>query len=181
MIFAMPANRLRNPPVEDELDRIDFELLDLLQNDAWLSNKELAAKVGLAPSSCHARVRRLKESGVLKSAHARVDRKALGIELEAMVSVRLQTHARSGFEQLRDHLLARPEVIAVYQTAGTEDFLVLVATKSSDHLRDFVMDELADRPEVVHLETNLLFAVHRKMVLPSYAAESLGESAGHPR
>lgn len=159
--------------LEEDLDRIDFELLDLLQNDAWLSNKELAAEVGLSPSSCHARVRKLKEAGVIKSAHARVDRKALGIELEALVSVRLQTHARAGFEQLRDHLLARPEVVAVYHTAGTEDFLVLVASKSSDHLRDFVMDDLADRPEVGHLETNLLFAVHRKMVMPSYAADSL--------
>ena len=180
----MPTNPIRPNPPGADLDRIDFELADLLQNDAWLSNKELAARVGLAPSSCHARVRALKESGVLKSAHARVDRKALGIGLEAMVSVRLQVHARAQFEQLRDYLLARPEVVAVYQTAGTEDFLVLVAAKDSDHLRDFVMDRLADRAEVAHLETNLLFDVRRKMVLPSYAADSLparGPSEPHRR
>lgn len=169
----MPTNRVRPPSPVQELDRIDFELLDLLQNDAWLSNKELATRVGLAPSSCHSRVRALKASGVLKSAHARVDRRALGIQLEAMVSIRLQVHARVQFEQLRQYLLDRPEVVAVYQTAGTEDFLVLVAAKDSEQLRDFVMDHLADRPEVAHLETNLLFDVRRKMVLPSYAAQSL--------
>ena len=61
----------------------------------------------------------------------------------------------------------------MFQTAGTEDFLVLVAARDSDHLRDFVTDQLADRPEVAHLETNLLFEVRRKMVLPSYAAENI--------
>lgn len=162
---------MRPEPLEPELDRIDFELIDLLQNDAWLSNKELAAKVGLAPSSCLARVRSLKEAGILKSAHARVDRRALGIELQAMVSVRLHAHDRSQFESLGAHLVERREVVAVYQTAGTEDFLVLVAATDSDHLRDFVMEQLADRPEVAHLETNLLFDVRRKMVLPSYAAD----------
>lgn len=162
---------MRTEATDPELDRIDFELIDLLQNDAWLSNKELAAAVGLAPSSCLARVRSLKEAGILKSAHARVDRRALGIGLQAMVSLRLGTHRRAQFEDLRIHLEAQREVIAVYQTAGTEDFLVLVAATDSDHLRDFVMEKLADRPEVGHLETNLLFDVRRKMVLPSYARD----------
>jgi DNA-binding Lrp family transcriptional regulator len=88
-----------------------------------------------------------------------------------MVSVRLHAHDRSQFESLGAHLVERREVVAVYQTAGTEDFLVLVAATDSDHLRDFVMEQLADRPEVAHLETNLLFDVRRKMVLPSYAAD----------
>ena len=168
----MPSNRIRNTALEHELDRIDFALIDLLQNDAWLSNKELAAEVGLAPSTCLARVRTLKAAGIVKSAHARVDRKALGIDLQAMVSVRLHAHDRSQFEELRAHLMARREVVAVYQTAGTEDFLVLVAATDSDHLRDFVMGQLADRPEVAHIETNLLFDVSRKLVLPNYAADT---------
>ena len=156
-----------------DLDRIDFEILERLQNNARLSNKELAARVGLAPSSCLSRVRQLKEGGILKSAHARVDRKALGIDLQAMVSVRLHAHDRAHFEELRRHLVARREVVAVYQTAGTEDFLVLVAATDSDHLRDFVMEQLADRAEIAHVETNLLFDVSRKMVLPNYAVEGV--------
>ena len=157
------------------LDRIDFEILDHLQNDAWLSNKELAARVHLAQSSTLARVRTLKSEGALLSAHARVDPKALGIGVQAMVSVRLKTHGRADFLGFLEHVVEQPEVVAAYQTAGSEDFLVSVAARDAEHLRDFVLDALASREEVAHLETHLLFEVRRKMVLPSYAAESAGE------
>ena len=66
------------------LDRIDFDILAALQNDGRLSNKELAAKVGLAPSSCLERVRALRESGVLRGFRAEVDPEALGIHLQAI-------------------------------------------------------------------------------------------------
>ena len=78
------------------LDRIDCTILEALQNDARLSNKELAARVGLAPSSCLERVRRLREDGILRSAHFVVDPHALGIGLQAMIAIRLHKHDREG-------------------------------------------------------------------------------------
>jgi DNA-binding Lrp family transcriptional regulator len=91
-----PVNRIdcERRPLLPALDRIDFALLAALQKDARLSNKELAARVALAPSSCLERVRRLREEGVLTGFRAQVDPRALGIAMQALVFVRLARHAR---------------------------------------------------------------------------------------
>ncbi len=152
------------------LDRIDFEILDALQKDARLSNKELAAHVGLAPSTCLERVRRLVRAGVIRGYHADVDADALGVVLQAMISVRLQVHSTRAFESFESHLRALPEVVAVYHLAGAEDFMVHVAVRSTDHLHHLAMTQFSTREEVGHVNTALIFDYHRADALPRYAA-----------
>ena len=79
----------------EALDRIDYEIVRQLRNNARLSNKELAATVGLAPSSCLVRVRGLQRDGILKGFHAEVNPASLGVGLQAMISIRLQRHSKS--------------------------------------------------------------------------------------
>jgi DNA-binding Lrp family transcriptional regulator len=159
-------------PRKRPLDRIDFEILDALQNDARLSNKELAARVGLAPSSCLERVRRLVRDDVLRGFHAVVDAEALGIVLQAMISVRLQVHSLRAFESFEAHLLALPEVVAVYHLSGAEDFMVHVAVRSTEHLHQLAMTQFSTREEVGHVNTALMFGLHRAAALPRYAEPS---------
>jgi len=154
--------------METPLDRIDFEILAALQKDARLSNKELAAHVGLAPSTCLVRVRRLVEDGVLRGFHADIDPAALGVGLMAMVSVRLARHARDEVDAFRKHVLALPEVVSVYHLAGSVDFLVHVALRDAEHLRDLVLDDFTRRAEVAHLETHVLFEYVRAAATPNY-------------
>lgn len=165
----MPSNINRKSPGKSILDRIDIEILAALQNNARLSNKELAAEVGLAPSSCLERVRRLRSSGVVRGFHADVDPLHLGIGIQAISSVRLARHAREHLSSFFDAVFALPEVIAVYQLAGADDFFVHIAVRDAEHLRDFVLDRLTTREEVSHLETALVFKYDRKTSLPSYA------------
>ena len=153
---------------ERALDRIDFEILDALQKDARLSNKELAARVGLAPSTCLERVRRLVRAGVIRGYHADVDPEALGVVLQAMISVRLQVHSTLAFESFESHLRALPEVVAVYHLAGAEDFMVHVAVRSTDHLHQLAMTQFSTREEVGHVNTALIFDYHRADALPRY-------------
>ena len=77
-----------------DLDRTDFEILRLLLNDARSSNKEIASSVGLAPSSCHERIKSLRERGILLGAHAEVNVPALGFGLEALLFLELSKHER---------------------------------------------------------------------------------------
>ena len=91
---------------EDVPDRIHFAILAALQNDARLSNKELAARVGLAPSSCLERVRRLRAGRVLLGFRALVEPRALGIAMQALVFVRLVRHARKQVAAFRQHALS---------------------------------------------------------------------------
>jgi DNA-binding Lrp family transcriptional regulator len=150
------------------LDRIDFEILALLQKDGRLSNKEVAAAIGLAPSSCFERVRRLRESGVIRGFHADVDAESLGITLQAMIAIQLKQHSREQVEAFHAHVLSLAEVVAVYHLAGRQDFLVQVVVRDTEHLRNLAMDGFTTRPEVAHLETSLIYASSRKHVLPDF-------------
>lgn len=140
-----------------DIDRTDLAILAALQKDGRLSNKDLAAKVDLAPSSCHERVRRLVESGAIRGFHAEVNPAALGYTIEAMISVRLQRHTRDQYDAFRAAVLALDEVKAVHHIAGENDFLVHVMARDTDHLRDLALDHFIARPEVGHIETWLIF------------------------
>jgi len=151
-----------------EFDRIDFVLIDLLQKDARLSNKELAAAVGLAPSSCLARVQRLRSENVLRGAHAEVNPDALGIGLQALIAVQLRQHSRAQVKAFWKHMMGLPEVVTVFHVAGTHDFQVHVAVRDAHHLRDLALDAFTTRAEVAHIQTSLIFEVVKGEVMPNY-------------
>lgn len=144
-----------------QLDRIDFELLTLLRKNARMPNKALAEALSVAPSTALERVRRLRESGAIQGFHAEVSPAAVGIGLQAMVSIRLARHSRKGVDGFRRHVLGLPEVLALYHVAGSDDFLVHVGVRDSDHLRDFALSAFTERKEVDHIETRLIFEFRR--------------------
>lgn len=150
------------------MDRIDGLILEELQKNARLSNKELAVRVNLAPSSCLERVRRLTETGVLRGVHASVDPASLGIELQAFIAVRLVRHSRRMVERFRAHVSGLPELVALYHVAGEMDFLAHVAIRNSDHLRDLAMDAFTTRDEVAEIRTSLIFEHVPHWQLPNY-------------
>lgn len=145
------------------LDRTDRLILAHLQHNARLSNKELAAKVGLSPSSCLARVRKLERQGALLGYHADVALAVQGVTLQAMVAVRLEKHVRAAITAFERHLETLSEVLAWHHVAGANDYLVHVAVRDAEHLRSFVLTAFAGRTEVSHLETNLIFSHRRNL------------------
>ncbi|HRR13635.1 MAG TPA: Lrp/AsnC family transcriptional regulator [Thermoanaerobaculia bacterium] len=166
IMCARQSNSLSNDGLDTPLDRIDFAILDHLTKNARLSNKELAARVALAPSSCLQRVRRLQRAGILLGANALVAGRALGVGLEALIFVRLRRHARPVVERFRTHVLALTESVGLFHLAGQYDFLVHVAVRDADHLRDLALDAFTTRPEVAHMETHLIFDRTVKPGLP---------------
>lgn len=140
-----------------ELDAIDAAIVRELQDDARLANNVLAARVGIAPSTCHGRVRSLFERGVIRGAHAEIDQAAIGRPLQAMISVRLRPHARGELAAFAQAMAQLPEVLNVYFLAGADDFLVHVATAGSEELREFVVNHLSGTKDVAMTETSLIF------------------------
>ncbi|WP_297831727.1 Lrp/AsnC family transcriptional regulator [Thermomonas sp.] len=153
------------------LDRIDYALLRLLRKNARLPNKDLAARVGIAPSTALERVRRLREEKVLLGYHAEIAPKALGIGLQAMVAVRLARHSRALVDGFHRHVLTQPEVLACYHVAGADDFLVHVGVRDSEHLHNFTLTAFTEREEVAHIETRLIFEFQRNVELPPSTGE----------
>lgn len=153
-----------------DLDRIDFVILRELRKNARLPNKALAARLGVAPSTALERVRRLRELGAIQGYHAEIRPAALGIGLQALISVRLARHSRHELAAFNEHLGTLREVLAFYHVAGADDFLVHVAVRDSDHLRDFALDAFTTRQEVARIETSLIFNFKRNVEVPVFAA-----------
>jgi len=140
-----------------ELDEVDRRLLTLLHADARMSNSALADAVGIAPSTCHGRVRRLQDLGVIRGFHAEIDPAAIGLPLQAMVAVSLQSGARGKIRTFVQQIRRKPQVIDVYFLAGADDFLIHVAARDTDDLRSFVVDNLNADSDVAGTQTSLIF------------------------
>lgn len=150
------------------LDRIDIALLRALQKDGRMSNKELAAIAGLAPSSTHARLRALDRNGVLTGVHAQVDPTALGIGLSAFVFLRLASHGRGSVRAVWDAVCVLPEVIAAYYVGGDDDIVIHVAVPDAQHLRDLVLDRISHQDQITRVRTEILFQAYHADELPVF-------------
>lgn len=140
-----------------ELDDIDRRILTELHADARVPNNALAEAVGIAPSTCHGRMRRLQELGVIRGFHADIDPAAIGLHLQAMISVSLQSGARG---RIRDFIAAirrLPQVMDVYFLAGADDFILHVAARDTEDLRSFVVENLNADADVAGTQTSLIF------------------------
>lgn len=158
--------------MKKRLDRIDYEIVSLLRNNARISNKEIARRVGLAPSTCLVRIRVLQTTGVISGFHAEIAPASLGVGIQAMIAVRLIRHYKPDVDAFRQHALALPEVVHLYHVAGPIDFLAHVWARDSDHLRELAMTAFTSRKEVSHIETELIFEHIRSAELPSYIDEA---------
>jgi DNA-binding Lrp family transcriptional regulator len=138
-----------------ELDAVDRALLGELQKDARQTNKALAEKVGVAPSTCLERVRELRARGVITGFGAAVDPAAVGRPVEAIMSIQQGTAQRQATEKLLEHTAALPETVRVMALTGTTDFIVHVAVRDVAHLRDVVWS-LIERPEVARIQSSMV-------------------------
>ncbi len=144
-------------PTLEPLAPIDRAIVDVLRRDARTPNNAIAAEVGIAPSTCLTRIRRLERIGAIRGYHADVDLHALATPLQAMISVRLRAGARHRLRAFTEQTRGRPEVLNVFFVAGTDDFLIHVAMPDAGRLRDFVEDHLSANIEVAATHTQLIF------------------------
>jgi DNA-binding Lrp family transcriptional regulator len=128
-----------------------------LHADARIPNNALADAVGIAPSTCHGRVRRLQDLGVIRGFYTDVDPAAIGLSLQAMISVSLQSNARGKIRNFIQHIRSRPQVMDVYFLAGGDDFLLHVAARDTEDLRAFVVENLNADADVAGTQTSLIF------------------------
>ncbi|WNG89615.1 Lrp/AsnC family transcriptional regulator [Mycobacterium sp. ITM-2016-00317] len=143
--------------VRAEVDDIDRRILTALHADARMPNSALAELVGIAPSTCHGRVRRLQEMGVIRGFYADIDPAAIGLTLQAMISVNLQFTARGKIRNFIQQIRSKPQVMDVYFLAGADDFILHVAARDTDDLRKFVVENLNADADVAGTQTSLIF------------------------
>jgi DNA-binding Lrp family transcriptional regulator len=140
-----------------DLDDVDRTLLRLLQENARMTNARMAELAGIAPSTCVARIRSLVERGVITGFAASIDPVAVGLGLEALISVNIRAGARARIAEFSAGIRRLPEVVQVFFLGGSEDFVIHLAARDSAHVRDFVVEHLSADPTVASTRTSLVF------------------------
>ncbi len=154
----MASDDARRPNTVDAVDRA---ILAALAADARTTNAALAEQVGVAPSTCLARVRALREAGVIRGYHAELDLAALGRPLEAMIAVRLSVHDREQILAFTERVTSIPGVLSVFHMTGGDDYLLHVAARDMQDLRALVVDHLTTHPAVAHAQSSLVYERRR--------------------
>ncbi len=149
----------KNPRDPAALDEVDRALLAELVADGRITNAALAARVGIAESTCLARVRALRDAGVVTGVHAQVDPAALGLPIQAMIKVRLSSHNPDHVGRFHSTVRRIPGLLTAFHTAGADDYLLHVAVASPEALRALILEHVTVQPGVSHTETQLLFQV----------------------
>jgi DNA-binding Lrp family transcriptional regulator len=173
-VRGLKSNRIRNMARKPALDRIDVEIVRALARDAQQSNKEIAAAVGLAPSSCLERIRGLWQRGVLVGSHAEVDLAALGLALEAMLFVQLAKLRRKQVDRFVRSTAAVPEVRSVFLISGPYDLVVHLSIPSMDRLKEVISESFNRHACVVRVETSVVFDRRMHFGLPISIDAELG-------
>ncbi|MGW5095491.1 Lrp/AsnC family transcriptional regulator [Streptomyces nodosus] len=152
---------------KSNLDRIDQLIVAELQRDARIQMRDLADVVGVAPSTCSERIRRLHATGIITGFHAQVDLAALGRSVQALVFTQVRPLSRALIERFQDEALRMPEVMAVFVLAGGDDFLLHVGVPGVEDLHAFLVDRLSSRREVVTFRSSIIFTHGQKSALES--------------
>jgi DNA-binding Lrp family transcriptional regulator len=139
-----------------ELDAYDLKILVALQEDGRLANNELAERVGLSPSPCWRRVKRLEADGFIRGYQAVFDRRRLGLGVTVFVSVSIErndTVAHQAFEQA---VLRLPEVVACHIVGGQHDFLLQIVAEDLDSYAAFALQVLGQLPGVREIHSSFV-------------------------
>lgn len=153
------------------LDALDTAILRELQRNARRSNRDLAQAVGVAPTTALDRTRSLRDRGIITGARLDVDLARIGRPVQALVAVRVRPPTRSNIERFREWAAGLPEVLGLFVTSGSEDFLIHVAVPGNDHLYGFVIDRLTERAEVADVRTSVVYEHLRPRIVEPVVEE----------
>ena len=140
---------------KDNLDAIDCRIVASLQADGRLSNIELAARVGLSPSPCLRRVKRLERDGYIDAYRAVLQRERIGLGLSVFVGVKIEGHANDQALAFEKAVLTMPEVVAFHLVSGEVDYFLEVVVPDLEHYRQFLITKLLELSIVREVRSNI--------------------------
>ena len=150
-----------------KLDRVEVDVLRVLQSEGRISNVDLAERVGLSESPCFRRVRRMEESGVVKGYCAQLDQRKLGLQVTAFVLVSLDKQDDLKQRDFLARVEAEEHIVECHAMSGSYDYLLKVLARSMDHFSDLSMNRILKFPGVKNIESNFsLLAVKEGGALP---------------
>ncbi|MFC1696052.1 Lrp/AsnC family transcriptional regulator [Pseudomonadota bacterium] len=141
-----------------ELDRVDKEIIRLLQQDAELSAAAVGEQIGLSQSPCWRRIQRLKDEGFIKGQVMNFDRKKLGFDVMVFAQVKLTAHGRSKVPEFAETIRQFPEVQECHLVLGNIDFLLRIVVRDIEEYERFFFKKLSHLPEIQEVHSNIVLS-----------------------
>lgn len=136
-------------------DRIDRQILALLQDDGRMTNVDLAERVGLTAPPCLRRVRALEEAGAIRGYHADLDAARLGFPITVFAMVSLRSQAEQDLAAFEKHVAAIPEIRECHMLNGEIDFILKIVAPDLRAFQDILTTHLTTAPNVAGVKTSL--------------------------
>src|SRR5260221_1039385 len=137
-----------------DLDEYDLKILEALEEGGRLSNNDLAQQVGLSPSPCWRRVKRLEDDGIIRGYQAMFNQRRLGLGVTVFVNVAIQSQDTKAHKAFEEAILKLPEVVGCHILAGQQDFLLQVVAEDLDAYSDFALHKLGQLPGVREIHSS---------------------------
>ncbi len=136
-----------------DLDKIDLKILKILQENGRITNLQLSTDVGLSPAPTLERVRKLENQGFIKSYHAQVDAKALGMDVMTFVKVKLNSYKSDAIKNFIEEVNQVEEIVECHYVTGSADFILKLMVKDMSGYERLIFDKLSKIQEIGNMET----------------------------
>ncbi|ELR72350.1 Transcriptional regulator, AsnC family [Fulvivirga imtechensis AK7] len=142
-----------------KLDKIDFKLLNLLQHDAKMKHKELAAELGLTVTPVYERIKRLEKTGIIRKYVTLLDNNKVERELIAICMVKLEKHTLDNLKLFEEQTVKIPEVLECYHLAGEYDYMLKVVVKDMNAYQEFAVKKLSVIKNIATVQSSFAMSV----------------------
>ena len=143
------------------LDKIDKKILNILQEDARITNVQLASKIGISPPAMLERVKRLDKNGVIRKYAALLNPEKIGMDTFAIVTVSLSMHQKSTIDNFAKVVGNFDEILECYHVTGESDFLLKIAVKNIREYENFILDKFTKVKGVNKINTSFILSTFK--------------------
>jgi Lrp/AsnC family transcriptional regulator, leucine-responsive regulatory protein len=145
-----------------DLDKIDLQILRILQENGRITNLQLSGEIGLSPAPTLERVRKLENAGYIKSYHALVDEELLGLGIKTFIQVQLDFHKNNTIQTFMEELKHIKEVTECHHVTGECDFLLKVYVKDIKSYERLIMDKISRISVIKTFQTMMILSTSKK-------------------
>ncbi len=144
-----------------KLDNIDRNILKILQNDGRITNSQLSKDIGLSPAPTLERVKKLEQTGYIKSYHAVLDKAKLGLGVTTFVMVSLKQHNKETIEKFIESINKLEEVIECHHTTGTADFMLKVVSDDIADYQKLMLEEISNIEVIADMQSMVILSTFK--------------------
>jgi Lrp/AsnC family leucine-responsive transcriptional regulator len=167
-MFTKKINRPNDKKSDNSFDRADMAILRLLLTDSRRTLNEIGAEVGLSPTTCWTRIKRLENEGVIQRYAVEIDRTKLGYLDSVIVQVTLESHSDETLYKFGKALSAIPEVVEAYLVSGDYDYYIRIAVRDTRDYERLLREKLYKIPGIRHSKSHFVLRVLKEKGEPLF-------------